>query len=92
MVDLVKLTRLTWTSFYIMTEYRQSTDKSAPTNSPLAVALSRSSCLQVSFRESCPQICINNFIWMRAWMKQQVQKRNAWDESQRHEMSQRRMG
>ncbi|MFS8016691.1 hypothetical protein Hanom_Chr15g01371531 [Helianthus anomalus] len=32
MVDLVKLTRLTWTSFYIMTEYRQSTDTSAPTH------------------------------------------------------------
>ncbi|MFS7990081.1 putative tubby-like protein [Helianthus anomalus] len=31
MVDLVKLTRLTKTSFYIVTEYRQSTDTSAPT-------------------------------------------------------------
>ncbi|KAF5808216.1 hypothetical protein HanXRQr2_Chr04g0142891 [Helianthus annuus] len=31
MVDLVKLTRLTKTSLYIMTEYRQSTDTSAPT-------------------------------------------------------------
>ncbi|KAM0030800.1 putative leucine-rich repeat domain superfamily [Helianthus debilis subsp. tardiflorus] len=31
MVDLVKLTGLTRTSFYIETEYRQSTDTSAPT-------------------------------------------------------------
>ncbi|KAJ0843182.1 hypothetical protein HanRHA438_Chr15g0688561 [Helianthus annuus] len=31
MVDLVKLTRLTGTSFYIVIEHRQSTDTSAPT-------------------------------------------------------------
>ncbi|KAM0059595.1 hypothetical protein Hdeb2414_s0005g00183121 [Helianthus debilis subsp. tardiflorus] len=42
--------RLTWSTYrtdkdivYIVTEYRQSTDTSAPTNSPLAVALSRTS-------------------------------------------------
>ena len=42
MVDLVNL-QTTKDIVYIQTEYRQSTDTSAPTNSPLAVALSLSS-------------------------------------------------
>ncbi|KAJ0606793.1 hypothetical protein HanHA89_Chr03g0089161 [Helianthus annuus] len=41
-VDLVNL-QTTKDIVYIQTEYRQSTDTSAPTNSPLAVALSLSS-------------------------------------------------
>ncbi|KAM0059607.1 hypothetical protein Hdeb2414_s0005g00183251 [Helianthus debilis subsp. tardiflorus] len=50
---------LTWSTYntnqdivYIMTEYRQSTDTSAPTNSPLAVALSLSSIVVDSSRTS----------------------------------------
>ncbi|MFS7975734.1 hypothetical protein Hanom_Chr10g00884211 [Helianthus anomalus] len=51
--------RLTWSTYrtdkdivYIQTEYRQSTDTSAPTNSPLAVALSLSSIVVDSSRTS----------------------------------------
>ena len=51
--------RLTWSTYktdkdivYIVTEYRQSTDTSAPTNSPLAVALSLSSIVVDSSRTS----------------------------------------
>ena len=50
---------LTWSTYntkqdivYIVTEYRQSTDTSAPTNSPLAVALSLSSIIVDSSRTS----------------------------------------
>ncbi|KAJ0495237.1 hypothetical protein HanIR_Chr12g0606651 [Helianthus annuus] len=50
---------LTWSTYntnqdivYIQTEYRQSTDTSAPTNSPLAVALSLSSIVVDSSRTS----------------------------------------
>ncbi|KAJ0914388.1 hypothetical protein HanPSC8_Chr06g0238041 [Helianthus annuus] len=50
---------LTWSTYntnhdivYIVTEYRQSTDTSAPTNSPLAVALSLSSIVVDSSRTS----------------------------------------
>ncbi|MFS7920773.1 hypothetical protein Hanom_Chr03g00228691 [Helianthus anomalus] len=51
--------RLTWSTYrtdkdivYIQTEYRQSTDTSTPTNSPLAVALSLSSIVVDSSRTS----------------------------------------
>ena len=51
MVDLVNL-QTTKDIVYIQTEYRQSTDTSAPTNSPLAVALSLSSIVVDSSRTS----------------------------------------
>ncbi|KAJ0877920.1 hypothetical protein HanRHA438_Chr10g0433921 [Helianthus annuus] len=51
MVDLVNLQHKSGHR-YIQTEYRQSTDTSAPTNSPLAVALSLSSIVVDSSRTS----------------------------------------
>ena len=48
---------------YIVTEYRQSTDTSAPTNSPLAVALSRSSMFADLSRSWSSLIFMSSRLW-----------------------------